>query len=692
MNKDKLTSLTFILLILGFLSSLAFSTDSSASDLQTDTFKRYFIASDLRDPNLGPEYKQLLAGEHWANIAEWMHSQGVIDLEIYLLQQRLAMIFETKPDFHLQTFKDSLHALPLYKDWQQIMKRFLKPLPQAEEGEAWVLTERVYELEQKEEYRNVDGYVKKRFKIPTKRICEARELVTDPNLLQKYKDLHAIGMAWPEITQSIKDSGVLELEIYMVGNRTFEFNIVPLDFDWDAALEGSEPSEKEKEWGAIMGPIDKPFTDKNGHQLKSQVMESIFKSTRNKSSIPYVATRNDTIKDMLWMANVGKDDIVYDLGSGDGRSVIAAVRDFGARRAVGIEKDPERIRESWDDAREAEVADRVEFIQGDLFAINFSEASVVTMFLGHNANIKLRPKIFRTLKPGTRIVSHQFSMGEWQTDKTQTVRMVYMGMFATAPSPFYKNPKVPDYTGNESYGWRSDKILMWVVPVPVAGIWQGKINTTQGTQNLQLILHQRLSEVTGRFQLSGQTNLEGHVSVDLWGNHLRFWGRPKNTPYGQCELRFDGHVHEKKMEGTLAIKDHDQLQEFQWQAQRDKVDYTGTWQWPCASGERSVSLLIEKKNGYLTATYLDQDKTLPVHNFYDFGGGFYFTLLIGRTEHGIRITEDTGWLVGEGIIDKGQLIGKIEFYPPYEDLPNMLGEIKPSKKVIQDWTPSLIKP
>ncbi|MHC4271847.1 MAG: L-rhamnose mutarotase [Planctomycetota bacterium] len=267
-NRSKAITVTLILLNLCLLSSLAFSSDCSTSD----TFKRYFIASDLKDPDLGPEYKKLLAGKHWADIADWMHSQGVIDLEIYLFQQRLTMIFETKPDFHLQTFKDNLHALPLYKDWQNKMKKFLKPLPQAKEGEAWTLTERVYELEQKKEYRNVNGYVKKRFKIPTKRICEARELVKDPNLLQKYKDLHAIDMAWPEITQSIKDSGVLELEIYMTGNRTFEFNIVPLDFDWDASLDGSELSEKEKEWGL----------DANGNQLQSQVMKSIFKFSRLK--------------------------------------------------------------------------------------------------------------------------------------------------------------------------------------------------------------------------------------------------------------------------------------------------------------------------------------------------------------------------------------------------------------------------
>ena len=112
------------------------------------------------------------------------------------------------------------------------------------------------------------------------------------------------------------------------------------------------------------------------------------------------------------MANVGKDDVLYDLGSGDGRIVIAAVRDFGARRAVGVENDPQRIRESRENATKVNVTDRVEFIQGDLFNAKFAQASVVTLFLGHGPNLRLRPKMFRTLKPGTRIVSHQFGMGE----------------------------------------------------------------------------------------------------------------------------------------------------------------------------------------------------------------------------------------------------------------------------------------
>jgi SAM-dependent methyltransferase len=281
-----------------------------------------------------------------------------------------------------------------------------------------------------------------------------------------------------------------------------------------------------------------------------------------RSSIPYVATRSDAVQDMLWMANVKKDDVVYDLGSGDGRVVIAAVRDFGASRAVGIENDPERIRKSREKARKAGVTDRVEFIQGDLFTTDFGQASVVTLFLGHEPNIKLRPKMLRFLKPGTRIVSHQFGMGEWQADKTMTTRTVYFGMWGEMGNPFRDNPNVPDYTGNEMHFGTTDKILMWVVPAPVAGVWQGNIETAEGPQDCKFILHQSLSEVTGTFQLSGHTNLAGRVvRVDLWGNHVRYWCESDRRGYGKFELRFDGHVYENTMQGTMEVNEHGQRQQ-----------------------------------------------------------------------------------------------------------------------------------
>jgi SAM-dependent methyltransferase len=408
-------------------------------------------------------------------------------------------------------------------------------------------------------------------------------------------------------------------------------------------------------------------------------------------SIPYVATRNDTVQDMLWIANVGKDDVVYDLGSGDGRIVIAAVRDFGARRAVGIEIDPERIGQSRKNTQKAGVTDRVEFIQGDLFTTDLPQASVVTLFLGHESNINLRPKMLTILNPGTRIVSHQFGMGEWQPDKTLMVRTVFLAMWGEMWSPFKNNPRVPDYTGNESHFGINEKIMMWIVPAPVAGIWQGKIETENGPQDLQLTLYQRLSEISGTFQLSGKTKLEGSVRVDLWGNHVRFWCHPTKIDYGQFEIRFDGHIHENTMQGTIAVADQGQLQERAWEAQRDKVDFTGTWEWPCASEQRSVKLCIERRDGHLIATYTDRDQTTPVTDFYDYGGGLYFTLLIGRDEHGIKITEDTGWLIGEGVIDHGALKGRIEFYP-YKGTSDDPRERRAVQPVFQDWVPRLVKP
>jgi SAM-dependent methyltransferase len=414
----------------------------------------------------------------------------------------------------------------------------------------------------------------------------------------------------------------------------------------------------------------------------------------SRSSIPYVATRHDTVRDMLWLAGVGKDDVVYDLGSGDGRVVLAAVRDLGARRAVGIEIDPNRIRESRENAQNAGLTDRVEFLQGDLFTTDFTQASVVALFLGHRPNLRLRPKMCSTLKPGTRVLSHQFGMGEWQPDKELTVRMVTLGMWGERWNPFENNPRVPDYSANEMHFGTSDKILMWVVPASVAGVWRGKVETPEGPRDYQLILHQRLSEVSGTFRLSGETPLTGHVRADLWGDHVRYWGYPVKVPYGQFELRFDGHARENSMKGTLAVTDHGQLCERSWEGQRDQVSLTGEWEWTCATGPRPVRLRVEQRDGYLVATYSDGDKQIPVSDFYDFGGGFYFTLLIGREGNGLVISDDTGWLIGEGVLEQGEIKGTIDFYPyPRTDLPLGPDGKRPSRpEVHQDWAPRLIKP
>ena len=134
----------------------------------------------------------------------------------------------------------------------------------------------------------------------------------------------------------------------------------------------------------------------------------------------FVPTPEEIVETMLRMAAVTPKDTVYDLGCGDGRIVIAAAKK-GAR-GVGIDIDPQRIAEATVNAKDAGVTDKVRFIRGDLFQANISEATVVTLYLLTDLNLKLRPKLMKDLNPGTRVVSHAFNMGDWKPEKQETIR------------------------------------------------------------------------------------------------------------------------------------------------------------------------------------------------------------------------------------------------------------------------------
>ncbi len=138
---------------------------------------------------------------------------------------------------------------------------------------------------------------------------------------------------------------------------------------------------------------------------------------RPTSLAPYVPTPQDVVDRMLELAGVTKDDVVYDLGCGDGRIVITAARRFGAR-GVGIDFDPERIAEANANAKRAGVQDLVTFIEQDAMLADVSDATVVTLYLLPSSNVKLRPILTRQLRPGARIVSHAFRMGDWEPDET----------------------------------------------------------------------------------------------------------------------------------------------------------------------------------------------------------------------------------------------------------------------------------
>jgi SAM-dependent methyltransferase len=162
---------------------------------------------------------------------------------------------------------------------------------------------------------------------------------------------------------------------------------------------------------------------------------------RREPDVPYVPTTEAAVQAMLKLADVKKADVVYDLGCGDGRIVISAAKELGAR-GVGIDINPVRISEAKENARKAGVEKLVRFEENDLFEADIHEATVVTLFLLPHINLKLRPKLLHDLKPGTRIVSNTFDMGDWKPEKEFIV---------------------PD-TDEESY--LSHRLYFWVVPSP----------------------------------------------------------------------------------------------------------------------------------------------------------------------------------------------------------------------------------
>jgi SAM-dependent methyltransferase len=174
--------------------------------------------------------------------------------------------------------------------------------------------------------------------------------------------------------------------------------------------------------------------------LAASILAAQSAQPRRKPDVPYVPTTDLAVAAMLKLADVKKGDVVYDLGCGDGRIVIAAAKQLGAR-GVGIDINPERIREANENARKAGVEKLVRFEENDLFEADIRAASVVTLFLLPEINLKLRPKLLRDLKPGTRIVSNTFDMADWKPDKESTVG----------------DPADPDFPFSHT-------LLLWTVP------------------------------------------------------------------------------------------------------------------------------------------------------------------------------------------------------------------------------------
>ncbi len=237
-------------------------------------------------------------------------------------------------------------------------------------------------------------------------------------------------------------------------------------------------------------------------------------SAQNELDVPYVPTPQVVVDEMLRVANVRAGDYVIDLGSGDGRILITAARQFGAR-GHGVELDETLIAESNENAQVAGVAERVQFHKEDLFQADLSRATVITMYLVPRVNRKLLPRLAE-LKPGTRIVSHDFDLEGWKPDAKTTIR---------------KN------------------IFLWTVPARVAGRWQTRLTLPGGERDVTLEFRQQYQEVEGMAHADGR--IAQVWQTQLVGERFSFTLVDDRRRDEEASLYIDARVSGDVMEGEM---------------------------------------------------------------------------------------------------------------------------------------------
>ena len=240
--------------------------------------------------------------------------------------------------------------------------------------------------------------------------------------------------------------------------------------------------------------------------------------------VPSIGTPQVVVDKMLDLAEVGVDDFVIDLGSGDGRIVITAALERGAR-GFGVELSPGLVAASNEAARKAGVADRALFFARDLFDTDIRAASVLTMYLLPEVNLELRPRLLAQLKPGSRVVSHDWDMGEWRPD----TRALLEGL---------AKPVMP---------MQSSTVYLWIVPARVAGSWRLQVEGEGGGETLEIEFIQRFQEISGLARRTrGRTLLQ---SAHLRGAEIRF--AVIDETIGPSEaLHFFGRLFGDTIEGT----------------------------------------------------------------------------------------------------------------------------------------------
>jgi len=249
---------------------------------------------------------------------------------------------------------------------------------------------------------------------------------------------------------------------------------------------------------------------------------------------PFVPSPQVVVDEMLRLAEVTKDDFVMDLGSGDGRILITAAVKFGAR-GIGVDLDETLIYQSEAAAQNAGVAERVQFLRQDLFKTDLSKASVITLYLLQKMNVRLRPHLL-ALRPGTRIVAHDFDLGDWKPDFKTTVR---------------KN------------------VMLWIVPANIHGHWRLNLPLPGGAQTWELDIRQKYQEVDGVVRVAQQPP-GGLWQAQLRGERVSFTLVDSTDRENEAMMYFEGVIKGNVMEGEMRRGVGNKQTRHKWRAERFK--------------------------------------------------------------------------------------------------------------------------
>jgi len=274
------------------------------------------------------------------------------------------------------------------------------------------------------------------------------------------------------------------------------------------------------------------------------LFSSPLRAAGDQPSVPYVPTPQAVVERMLAMAKVTAGDYLIDLGSGDGRIVVTAARKYGAR-GFGVDLNPVRIDEANENARRNRVTDKVAFYQRNLFETDLSQATVITMYLLPRVNLQLRPKLLE-LKPGTRLVSHDFDMGDWKAD--EYVRMDANDKFSGA-------------------GGDSD-VYLWIVPAKVDGTWRSQLTAGGKPQAYEIRLEQKYQSVGGSVRVNGRPALIQSAKLSGAELSFAFTAEINGAP---VKHEFSGRVDGGRITGEAALSGGRLASRVEWIAERTEV-------------------------------------------------------------------------------------------------------------------------